>query len=285
MSKALFAYDAWNTVTFAAGEVREPQRNLPRALVAGTVTTTLATLAACAAYLYVLPLDRMAAVTENRVAADVASAILGPAGVTAVSLAILVSTFGCANGLILSGARVLFAMASDGVFFQAAGRVDARHQTPSGALALQGAWSVVLALSGTYDRLLTYVTFASLGFNALTVVALFVLRRTRADAARPYRTWGYPVTPALYLAGALFFLALHLRGRPARRVRRARARRPRVARLRHLYASGARPGDRLSVAIMAENTAQDGVTRHAPARGRGAARASRVVLRASARTG
>ena len=214
MSKALFAYDAWNTVTFAAGEVREPQRNLPRALVAGTVTTTVVYLAACAAYLYVLPLDRMAAVAENRVAADVASAILGPAGVTAVSLAILVSTFGCANGLILSGARVLYAMASDGVFFQAAGRVDARRQTPSGALALQGAWSVVLAVSGTYDRLLTYVTFASLGFNALTVVALVVLRRTRPSAARPYRTWGYPVTPALYLAGALFFLVYIFAGDP-----------------------------------------------------------------------
>ncbi len=214
MSKALFAYDAWNTVTFAAGEVREPQRNLPRALVAGTVATTLVYVAACAAYLYVLPLDRMAGVAENRVASDVASVVLGPRGVTAVSLAILVSTFGCANGLILSGARVLYAMARDGVFFHAAGRVDPRRQTPSGALALQGLWSVVLAVSGTYDRLLTYVTFASLGFNALTVAAMLVLRRTRASAARPYRTWGYPVTPALYLAGALFFLVYIFAGDP-----------------------------------------------------------------------
>ena len=215
MSKALFAYDAWNTVTFTAGEVREPQRNLPRALVAGTIVTALAYAAACVAYLYVLPMDRMARVVENRVAADVASVVLGPAGVTLVSLAILVSTFGCANGLILSGARVLFAMARDGVFFRAAGRVDPRRQTPTGALALQGAWSVVLAMSGTYDRLLTYVTFASLGFNALTVVALVVLRRTRAGAPRPYRTWGYPITPALYLAGALFFLVYIFAGDPA----------------------------------------------------------------------
>ncbi len=214
MSKALFAYDAWNTVTFAAGEVRDPQRNLPRALVAGTVATTLVYVAACAAFLYVLPLDRMAGVAENRVASDVASVVLGPVGVTAVSLAILVSTFGCANGLILSGARVLYAMARDGVFFHTAGRVDPRRQTPSGALALQGAWSVVLAVSGTYDRLLTYVTFASLGFNALTVAALVVLRRTRPSAARPYRTWGYPVTPALYLAGALFFLVYIFAGDP-----------------------------------------------------------------------
>jgi APA family basic amino acid/polyamine antiporter len=206
MSKALFAYDAWNTVTFAAEEIREPQRNLPRALVAGTVVTTLAYVGACAVYLYVLPLDRMAAVKENRVASDVAGALLGHGGVVLVSIAILVSTFGCVNGLILGGARVLFAMARDGLFFRAAGRVDPGTQAPRGALWLQAGWSAVLALSGSYDSLLTYVTFASLAFNALTVVGLFVLRRRRPSAERPYRTWGYPVTPALYLAGAGFFL-------------------------------------------------------------------------------
>jgi APA family basic amino acid/polyamine antiporter len=214
MSKALFAYDAWNTVTFAAEEVRQPERNLPRALFAGTVVTTLAYTAACAVYLYVLPLDRMAAVTENRVASEVASVVLGPAGVTLVSVAILVSTFGCVNGLILGGARVFFAMARDGLFFRAAGRLDPVRMTPRGALLLQGAWSAVLALSGSYDRLLTYVTFASLAFNALTVVGLFVLRRTRASMPRPYRTWGYPVTPAVYLAGAAFFLLYIFIGDP-----------------------------------------------------------------------
>jgi basic amino acid/polyamine antiporter, APA family len=214
MSKALFAYDAWNTVTFAAEEVRQPERNLPRALLAGTVVTTLAYTAACAVYLYVLPLDRMAAVTENRVASEVASVVLGPAGVTLVSVAILVSTFGCVNGLILGGARVFFAMARDGLFFRAAGRLDPERMTPRGALLLQGVWSAVLALSGSYDRLLTYVTFASLAFNALTVVGLFVLRRKRASMPRPYRTWGYPVTPAVYLAGAAFFLLYIFIGDP-----------------------------------------------------------------------
>jgi APA family basic amino acid/polyamine antiporter len=214
MSKALFAYDAWNTVTFAAEEVRQPERNLPRALFAGTVVTTLAYTAACAVYLYVLPLDRMAAVTENRVASDVASALLGPAGVTLVSVAILVSTFGCVNGLILGGARVIFAMARDGLFFPAAGRLDPVRMTPRAALLAQGVWSAVLALSGSYDHLLTYVTFASLGFNALTVVGLFVLRRTRASMPRPYRTWGYPLTPAIYLAGAAFFLLYIFIGDP-----------------------------------------------------------------------
>jgi APA family basic amino acid/polyamine antiporter len=126
--------------------------------------------------------------------------------VTLVSIAILVSTFGCVNGLILGGARVLYAMARDGLFFRVAGDVDPRRRTPRGALVLQGVWSAVLALSGSYDKLLTYVTFASLAFNALTVAGLFVLRRTRPDQPRPYKTWGYPVTPAVYLAGAVFFL-------------------------------------------------------------------------------
>jgi APA family basic amino acid/polyamine antiporter len=214
MSKALFAYDAWNTVTFAAEEVRDPQRSLPRALLYGTVATTLAYVGACAVYLYVLPIEGMAAVPENRVAAEVAHVLLGGAGVTLVSIAILVSTFGCVNGLILGGARVLYAMSRDGLFFRAAGRVHPQRQTPSGALVLQGVWSAVLALSGSYDRLLTYVTFASLAFNALTVVGLLVLRRTRPGAERPYRTWGYPVTPVVYLVGAIFFVVYIFLGDP-----------------------------------------------------------------------
>ena len=214
MSKALFAYDAWNTVTFTAEEVRDPERNLPRALVAGTVVTTLAYTAACAVYLYVLPIDRMAGVEENRVASEVAGIVLGPSGITLVSIAILVSTFGCVNGLILGGARVLFAMSRDGLFFRVAGKVDPATQTPRGALVLQGIWSAVLALTGSYDRLLTYVTFASLAFNALTVVGLVVLRRRAPSMPRPYRTWGYPVTPALYLLGAGFFLVYIFKGDP-----------------------------------------------------------------------
>jgi APA family basic amino acid/polyamine antiporter len=122
-----------------------------------------------------------------------------------VSVAILISTFGCVNGLILGGGRVLFALARDGLFFSAAGKVHPKHHTPANALLVQGVWSAVLALSGSYSRLLTYVTFASLAFNALTVVALFVLRKTRAELPRPYRAWGYPITPALYLVGAGFF--------------------------------------------------------------------------------
>ncbi len=206
MSKALFAYDAWNTVTFAAEEIREPQKNLPRALVLGTVVTTLVYTGACAVYLYILPLPKMAAVVENRVASDVAGTLLGHFGIVAISVAILVSTFGCVNGLILGGGRVLFAMARDGLFFAPAGRINTSNYAPQNALVMQGIWSAVLALSGSYSALLTYVTFASLAFNALTVAGLFVLRKKQPGKERPYRTWGYPITPALYLLGATFFI-------------------------------------------------------------------------------
>ena len=214
MSKTLFAYDAWNTVTFAAGEIRDPEKNLPRSLLLGTVITTLAYTAAAATYLYVLSPAEMAAVPENRVAAEVATLSLGQVGLVAVVVAILVSTFGCTNGLILGGARVFFAMAKDGVFFRRCGELHPRFQTPVAALVLQGVWSCVLALSGSYDALLTYVTFASLAFNALTVIGLFALRRSRPDAERPYRVWGYPLVPAIYLAGAGFFLLYIFVGAP-----------------------------------------------------------------------
>ena len=214
ISKALFAYDAWNTVTFAAEEVREPEKTLPRALIFGTLVTTALYTAATAAYVYVLPMDRLAAVEEHRVAAEVATIALGTPGRIAVAIAILISTFGCANGLILGGARVLYAMARDGLFFRSVGDVHPTLKTPTRALWLQCAWSCVLALSGSYDALLTYVTFASLLFNALTVVGVLVLRRTRPDAPRPYRVPLYPLTPLLFLAGAGFFTLYIFLGAP-----------------------------------------------------------------------
>jgi APA family basic amino acid/polyamine antiporter len=214
MSKAMFAYDAWNTVTFAAEEIRQPAKNLPRALLLGTLLTTAAYTSAAAAYLYVLPMDAMAAVPENRVAAEIATIALGRAGVIMVAIAILISTFGCANGLILGGARVFYAMARDGLFFRRCAEIHPRWRTPVFALLLQMAWSCVLALSGSYDALLTYVVFASLSFNALTVFALFVLRRTQPHVARPYRVSGYPIVPALYVLGAAFFVIYIFVGAP-----------------------------------------------------------------------
>ena len=206
MSKALFAYDAWNTVTFAAEEIREPQRNLPRALILGSVVTTLVYTGACAVYLYILPLTRMAHVVENRVAADVAGRaprrLRRDRGVDRdpgvhVRLRQRAHPRRRTRALRHGARRPLL---------RPAARVHPRHHTPQNALVLQGVWSSVLALSGSYSALLTYVTFASLAFNALTVAGLFVLRQKRPDADRPYRTWGYPVTPALYLLGAGFFV-------------------------------------------------------------------------------
>lgn len=207
MSKAFFAYDAWNSVTFVAEEVRMPHRTLPLALIVGTGVTALVYTATTAAYVYVVPVDIMASVPDNRIAAAAAQAILGPIGVTLIALAILVSTFGCNNGLILSGARVYYAMAKDRLFFDGIGHLHRRFQTPVAALVLQATWASLLTLSGTYSDLLTYTTFASLLFNVLTVVGLFILRYTKPDMDRPYRTWGYPMVPLFYVALSLGFIA------------------------------------------------------------------------------
>jgi APA family basic amino acid/polyamine antiporter len=207
MSKALFSYDAWYTVTFAAEEVKDPERSLPRSLVLGTLGVTVAYAATVAVYLYMVPIGEMAAVTENCIGTEAAVRMIGPAGGAFIAVAILVSTFGCVNGLILAGARVVYAMARDGLFFRGAARVHPRHRTPATALLLQGVWAGVLTLTGTYSDLLTLTAFSSLLFNVLTVLGLFVLRRRRPDLVRPYRAWGFPVVPLLFVAVALFFLA------------------------------------------------------------------------------
>jgi len=207
MGKALFAYDSWYTVTFAAEEVKEPERNLPRSLVLGTLGITAAYAATVAVYLYMVPIGQMAAVTENRIATEAAVRAIGPAGGAFIAVAILVSTFGCVNGLTLAGARVVYAMSRDGLFFRAAARVHPRHRTPSVALILHGVVAGVLTLTGTYSNLLTMTAFTSLLFNVLTVVGLFVLRRRQKDLPRPYRVWGYPAVPVLFVAVGVFFLA------------------------------------------------------------------------------
>jgi APA family basic amino acid/polyamine antiporter len=206
MSKALFSYDTWYAVTFAAEEVKEPERNLPRSLVLGTVGVTVAYAATVAVYLYMVPIGEMAAVTENRIGTEAAVRMIGPSGGAFIAVAILISTFGCVNGLTLAGARVVYAMARDGLFFRGAARVHPRYRTPAAALLLHGLVAAALTLTGTYSDLLTLTAFSSLLFNVLTVLGLFVLRRRRPDLARPYRVWGYPVVPLLFVAVALFFL-------------------------------------------------------------------------------
>lgn len=206
MSKALFAYDAWNAVTFTAEEVREPEKNLPRALIAGTALTTLIYLSATVAYFYIIPADRMAHIHENRIAAVVMEHLLGTAGLTLITLIILISTLGCNNGLILSGARVYYAMANDGLFFRQAGYLHPRYHTPVWSLILQGLWASVLTLSGTYSDLLTYTVFASLLFNAITVAGLFRLRQKYPNKPSPFRVPVYPIIPLSYVMICLFFI-------------------------------------------------------------------------------
>ncbi len=162
-----------------------------------------------------LPLAQIQHAPEDRVATAAAGAVLGPIAVKLVAGAIMISTFGCINGLILSGARVYYTMGVDGLFFERAGKLDPTRHTPSFALVIQGVWTVLLTLSGQYSDLLDYVIFAVLLFYILTIASLFVLRRTRPDMERPYRAIGYPVLPALYIlaAGTIDFLLLFYKPR------------------------------------------------------------------------
>jgi APA family basic amino acid/polyamine antiporter len=210
MVGALFSSDAWNNVTFTAGEVRNPRRNLPLSLALGVGIVSALYLATNVVYLSVLPLEAIQNAREDRVATAVAAQILGGAGVSAMAAAIMISTFGCLNGMILAGARVYYAMALDGLFFRPAGRLDPRHHTPVASLVMQCVWACLLTLSGRYGDLLDYVIFAVLLFYILTIAGLFVLRRTKPLMERPYRAIGYPVLPAIYLvvAGVIEVLLL-----------------------------------------------------------------------------
>jgi APA family basic amino acid/polyamine antiporter len=210
---SLFSSDAWNNVTFAAAEVKNPQRNLPLALLLGTGLVTVLYLLANVAYLNVLPLAGVEGgasvlergiqhATQDRVGSAAAEVIFGAAGGTIMAAAILISTFGCNNGLILAGSRVYYAMAKDRLFFEGAGKLNANH-VPANALIVQAVWTSLLCLTGTYGQLLDYVIFAALIFYALTTVGLFILRSKRPDAERPYKAIGYPVLPALYIVLAL----------------------------------------------------------------------------------
>jgi len=217
---SLFSSDAWNNVTFAAAEVHSPQRNLPRALIYGTGLVCLLYLLANVAYLNVLPMKGIENgtsvmergiqyATQDRVASAMMETIFGAVGASIMAALILVSTFGCNNGLILSGARVYYAMARDRLFFRRTGNLN-KHNVPAAALIAQSIWTSLLCLTGTYGQLLNYVIFAALIFYALTTVGLFMLRKQRPDAERPYRVVGYPVLPALYiiLASAIAVILL-----------------------------------------------------------------------------
>ncbi len=214
MVGSLFSADAWNNVTFAAAEVERPQRNLPLALALGTGSVTLLYVLANFAYLSTLKLSEIQNAPQDRVGTLALQHIFGPVGAYLMAGAILISTFGCINGLILAGARVYYAMARDGVFFERAGRISQKTHVPVWALGVQGVWTAFLTLTGSYGQLLDYVIFAALIFYVATMIALFALRRKRPDLERPYRAFGYPVIPGLYLLAALAIALILLVAKP-----------------------------------------------------------------------
>ncbi len=222
---SLFSADAWNNVTFTAGEVKNPSRNLPLSLAIGTGVVIALYIACNFVYLITLPLDGTSGAAtvlgrgikyaaEDRVGTAVMTQMFGPLGGFLMAAAILISSFGCDNGLILSGARVYYAMAKDGLFFRSVARLHPTYKTPAVSLMVQMVWACVLCLSGSYGQLLDYIIFAVLVFYILTILGLFILRRSHPDAPRPYRAIGYPLLPAIYIVMALFVDVVLLRYKP-----------------------------------------------------------------------
>src|SRR6266850_2612645 len=199
MVGSLFSMDAWNNVGFASGELKQPEKDLPFAMATGVLTVTTLYVLANVAYLHVLPADAIAHAPQDRVGTAALEAMYGTPGLYIMAVAIMISTFGCNNGLILSGARVYYAMAVDNLFFKSAAVLHPQYKTPAVALVVQAVWTCVLCLSGTYSQLLNFVIFAAVAFYLVTAIGLFALRRKRPDIPRPVRTPGYPWLPALYV--------------------------------------------------------------------------------------
>lgn len=209
----LFSADAWNNITFTAAEVKNPKRDIPLSLAMGTGIVIGLYLLANMAFLTTLSWDGIMNAPEDRVGTALALATLGKAGAVVMAGAILISTFGCVNGMIMAGGRAFYAMAEDGLFFKSAGQLNAQG-VPASAIAFQGVWAGLLTLSGSYGNLLDYVIFASLLFYVLTVASLFVFRRRNPDTPRPYKAWGYPVVPVLYIALASLIMGALLVYKP-----------------------------------------------------------------------
>lgn len=219
-TNSLFSADAWNNITFTAGEVKEPRRNIPLSLAFGTFLVIGLYLFANVAYLAALPFEAIQNAPSDRVASETANVIFPGAGASIMAVAIMVSTFGCNNGLILAGARAYYAMARDGLFFRRVSELN-KQRVPAWGLIIQGIWAGILVLPRTvktdgaanvvgygnlYGNLLDYVISAALIFYILTITGLFLLRWKRPDAERPYKAWGYPIVPALYIVGAAVIL-------------------------------------------------------------------------------
>ncbi len=204
MVGSIFSSDAWNNVTFIAGEIKNPKRNIGLSLFLGTLIVTIIYVLTNVMYISVLPLHDIAFAPQDRVAVSAANAIFGDIGTYVIAVMIMISTFGCNNGLILAGARVYYTMAKDGVFFKKTGTLN-KNAVPEFALWIQALVASILCLSGKYGDLLTMVSFVVVIFYILTILGIFVLRKKRPDAERPYKAFGYPVLPAIYILLALVF--------------------------------------------------------------------------------
>jgi APA family basic amino acid/polyamine antiporter len=212
MIAALWTYDGWYGPTCSAGEMRDPGRSLPRGLILGTAAVTLLYILLNLVYVRALSVPEMAA--TPRIAETAAAVLFGPGAARLISLAVLISTFGCLSSTILYSSRIYLPMAEDGLFFRSLARVDPRRRTPVASLWAQTAWSLLLTFTGTYSQLYTYVIFASVVFHAMTAWAVFVFRRRLPDAPRSYRAWGYPVVPALFILACLLLIGNTLKESP-----------------------------------------------------------------------
>ncbi|HLG38198.1 MAG TPA: amino acid permease [Chitinophagaceae bacterium] len=213
MSGSIFSSDAWNNVTFIAGEIKNPRRNIGLSLFLGTLIVTIIYVLANVMYVSVLPLNDIAFAKQDRVAVAAANGIFGNAGTYVIAVLIMISTFGCNNGLILAGARVYYTMAKDGLFFKKTGELN-KFAVPEYALWLQCLVASILCLSGKYSDLLDMIAFVVVIFYALTIIGIFILRKKRPEAERPYKAFGYPVLPAIYVLLAAVFCIFLIKMKP-----------------------------------------------------------------------
>jgi len=212
MIGALWTYDGWYGLTFSAGELKDPARSLPRGMITGVLVVVGVYALVNYIYLRALPIETLA--QTSRVGESAARALFGPVGERLISGAIVVSTFGCLSATILYSSRIYLPMAQDGLFFRSLAAIHPKYRTPARSLWAQSVWSILLILSGSYEQLYTYVTFASVAFHAATGAAIFFLRARRPDVPRPYRAWGYPVVPALFVLGSAALVVNTLAEKP-----------------------------------------------------------------------
>jgi len=212
MIAVLWTYDGWYGLTCAAGELKNPARNLPRGLIAGTLIVVTLYVLLNFVYFRALPVQTIA--EAPRVAELAAGTLVGPWAARLMTAAVLVSSFGCLSASLLYTSRIYQPMAADGLFFRALGRVHPTHHVPVASLWAQGVWTTVLALSGTYEQLYTYAVFSLVLFHVMTAAAVIVLRRRRPEVPRPYRTWGYPLVPLLFIGACLLLIGNTLVAKP-----------------------------------------------------------------------